>query len=179
VLDLALGILVATDAGSASGLAWYGVAFSVAMLAVSLGLGSSTAFQTSLGVIGLVLLLRRDDRLVLAPIYGAALLVLSELARTSHEVRRLELIGRGSIRARLLTTLLFTGLGACGAGVVAIAVTRAPVRSVAVSALGTAAVAAAFAGVVLIARRSQSRGSGADPSAGSQTSEDETWLDST
>jgi len=172
-----LGALVATDAGTASGLAWAGAAFSVTMLAVSLGLGSSTALQVSVAVLGVVLLLRRDDRLMLAPLYGAALLVLSELAWTCHELRTLQLVGQGAVRARLLTILLFAALGACAAGVAAIAVTGAPARSVAITALGTVAVAAAFAGIVLTARRNQSSwGSGAGPSADSQRPDEEARL---
>jgi hypothetical protein len=154
-LDCALGILVATDAGAASGLASWGVVGSVAMLAVSLGAGSSAALRASVVASGLVLLLRRDDRLVLAPLYGAALLVLVELARTCHELQSMDLVSRGAVRGRLLTILIFAGLGTCVAGLAAIAVTAAPARSVVITALGTAAVAIAFAGIVLIARHNQ------------------------
>jgi len=80
--------------------------------------------------LGVLLLLRRQDGLVLAPLYGAALLSLLELARTSLELRGLDHVERGAIRARLLTILLFASLGACAAGVAAIAVTAPPrVRS--------------------------------------------------
>ena len=60
---------------------------------------------------------------------------------------------------RLLTILLFASLGACAAGVAAIAVTGAPARSVSITAAGTAAVVATFAGIVLTARRHAVRAS--------------------
>lgn len=130
----------------------------MATLAVGLGAGSSAALRASVAGLGLTLLLRRDDRLVLAPLYGGALLVLIESARTCHELRRMDLVGRGVVGGRLLTILLCAGLGTCAAGLAAVAVATAPARSVGVTALGTAAVAAAFAGIVLVARHNQ-RGS--------------------
>ena len=100
-LDAGLGVLVATDAGSGSGLAWSGAAVSFALLVASLGLDSDAPTLATLAVLGLLLLLRRDARLVVAPVYGAALVVLAELARTSRELGRLELAAAGALRARL------------------------------------------------------------------------------
>ena len=125
----------------------------MAILAIGLGLGSSTALQVPVALLGVLLLLRTDDRLVLAPLYGAALLILVELGWMSLELRALKLVDRRAIRARLMIIVLFAGLGACAAGAVAIAVTGAPARSVAITAVGTIAVAVAFAGIVLSARR--------------------------
>ena len=100
-----------------------------------------------------VLLLRHQDRLVLAPLYGARLLALGELGQRSLELRGLERVGSGVVRARLAAVLALAGLGACGAAVAAIAVTIAPGRSVGLTALGTVAVLGSCATIVMLARR--------------------------
>lgn len=143
---------MATDAGSASGLAWCGVAISLALLVVSLGLGSQTPVLVGLAVLGALLLLRRDARLVLAPLYGAGLVVLAELARTCRELGRLQLVAAGAVRSRLVAVMGIAGVGACAAGFTAIVVTGAPDRSVTVTAAGTLAVILMFAGIVRLAR---------------------------
>ena len=152
-LDIAMGALVATDAGAAADLAWYGTAVSVVILVIGLVAASSSTVQSSIALLGALLLLRHQDRLVLAPLYGACLLALGELGQRSLELRGLERVGSGVVRARLAAVLALAGLGACGAAVAAIAVTIAPGRSVGLSALGTVAVLGSCATIVMLIRR--------------------------
>lgn len=151
-LDIALGALVATDAGTAGVLAWDATAISIVILAVGLTVGSSTAVHASVALLGALLLVRQENRLVLAAVYGACLLLVAELAQRSFEMR-VERLGSGVIAARLTVILLLAALGACSGAVAAIAVTIAPVRSLAFTAVGMVALLAAFAGIVLLARR--------------------------
>jgi hypothetical protein len=144
---------VATDAGSAAGVAWYGVAISIALLVVGLGVGVDAPVLAAVAVLGALLLLRRDARLVVAPLYGAGLVMLLELVRTCRELGHIELVADGTVRARLTTVLAVAGVGAGAAGVTALAVTGAPDRSVIATAAGTLAVILMFAGIVRLARR--------------------------
>jgi hypothetical protein len=125
----------------------------VALLVISLASGWNAAGHASLAVLGLVLMARVHERLALAPIYGAALLLVSDLARTSHELRPMDRVSTAAIRARLLTAAGSAGLGACAAAVVAVAVTEGQSRSVGISAAATMAVVAAYVGIVVLARR--------------------------
>jgi hypothetical protein len=148
-----LGALAALDAGRHAELARIGVAVSVATLALGIGAGSSTPIHVSVALLAAMLLLRRTDRLLLAPLYGAGLLLAAELAHRSAELRGQRLISGGALAARLAATLLAVGLGGAASAIVALAVTIAPGRSVALTAVGTVAVLAAFASVWLLARR--------------------------
>jgi hypothetical protein len=139
-IEAALAMLVLGDAGSASGLVWYGAGLAVALLATSLAGGWDAPLHVSVAILGLILLARADQRLTLAPIYGAALLTVSELARTCHELGPLDSVTPAAIRARLLTVAASAGLGACAA-------------AVAISAAATLAVAVMYAGIVALARR--------------------------
>jgi hypothetical protein len=152
-IEAALAMLVLGDAGSASGLVWYGAGLAVALLATSLAGGWDAPLHVSVAILGLILLARADQRLTLAPIYGAALLTVSELARTCHELGPLDSVTPAAIRARLLTVAASAGLGACAAAVVALAAAGRPARSVAISAAATLAVAVMYAGIVALARR--------------------------
>lgn len=130
-----------------------GTGVAVGILAVGLVLASSATVQLSLALLGALLLLRHQDRLLLAPLYGACLLVAGELAQRSLELRGQQRIGSGVVGLRLTAVLLLAALGACAAALCAMAVTIAPSRSVGFTAVGTLAVTAAFALVLLISRR--------------------------
>lgn len=156
-IEAALSLLVINDPGSASWLAWYAAVGAVALLAIGLAGGWETPLHASLALLGLALLARANERLALAPIYGAALLAVSELARTCGELRPIGWVSPAAVRTRLLTVAASAGFGGCAAAVVALAVTGAPARSVAVSTAATIAAAAAFAAVVASARRGQTR----------------------
>lgn len=143
--------MVATNATS-GGLAWGGTAVSAALLALALVVGSPSAAQTAAAVLGVLLLLRSGDRLLLAPLYGAGLLLVCELAQRSTELRGADRLYRGVVAARLERIVLVAGVGACCAALAALAVTIAPARTVGFSALGTVVTVGAFVLVVLLAR---------------------------
>lgn len=157
-IEVVLAAAVVIDAGSAAGLVWYGAGIAVALAAISLASASPSPLHVSLAVLGLLILARADDRLVLAPVYGAGLLAVSELARTCHELSRVDHVDAEALRARLLTVAVAVGLGACAASLVSVAVTAGPRRSVASSLAATAAVAAVYAGLVALARRGGTTG---------------------
>ena len=73
---------------------------------------------------------------MLAPLYGAGLLLVEELAWRSIELRDIEAIGPGVITARVTAVLAVAAVGACAAAGAAIAVTLAPGRSVVFTAIG-------------------------------------------
>jgi hypothetical protein len=122
----------------------------VAVVILTAGLigGSATAVWVSVAILGSLLLLRADDRLLVAPLYGGGLLVVSELARCSMDLA-------GS--ARLGVVLAVAGGGTGAAGLAAIAVLAAPERSVAATAAGAASVMAATGTVVWRARHLRHR----------------------
>jgi hypothetical protein len=152
VLACGLGVLSASDARSASALAWYGTAFAAGALAVSLALASPAGILASLVPLAALLLLRHDDRLLLAPLYGACLLLVGELGQRSVELREQAWVGAGVIAPRLLTILAVAAVGGCVAAVAAIAVTIAPGRSVGFTAIGAIAAVAAVALLTRLAR---------------------------
>ena len=148
-----MGAVSATDAGSAAAFAWYGTVAAVALLSAALLLASASGVEVSLLLLAVLLLLRHDDRLLLAPVYGACLLIVGELAQRSIELRGQAWIGPRVIGSRLLTVLVVAALGACAGGLAAIAVTIAPARSVAFTAVGTVAILGAMTAIALLARR--------------------------
>lgn len=152
-LAVGLGALSATDAHSAAGLAWVGTAVAVVVLAAALVVASSAGIAVSLAVLAALLLLRQQDRLVVAPLYGACLLLVGELAQRSLELRGQDHIGPGVIGSRLAAMVAVAALGACGGAAAVIAVTAAPGRSVGFTALGTVALLAAVSAIVVLARR--------------------------
>lgn len=153
MLVAALGTFVATDAGASAELALVGLAIAELILALALATGRSGAVQWSLALLALVLLLRREDRIALAPVYGAGLLLIGELAERVIELRGVQRIGPGVAGARLAAVVVVAALGACGGVVVTIAVRVAPARSVGFTAVGVAAVLAALAVISRLGRR--------------------------
>jgi hypothetical protein len=123
------------------------------ILAVGLWRGPSAVIHVSLALMGSLLLLRHSERLLLAPVYGACLLLVGELAQRARELRGPVRVGAGVTGARLLAAGLLAAVGACSAAIAAIAVTVAPGRSVALTAVGSLATLAAFAVIVVPARR--------------------------
>jgi hypothetical protein len=149
-------LLVILDATPATtGLVAVAAGIALGLLAVSLASAWEPMLHMSLAVLGLILLARADGRLILAPLYGAGLLAVSEVARTCQELRRVQYVGPAVIAARLTTAAASAGLGGCAAALVAVSVTAAPARSVSLSVAATVAVGVAYAGIVTIARRGQ------------------------
>lgn len=148
-----MAIWVATAAGLSSGLAWLGLVVSILALSIGLGIASWTWVHLAACVLGLLLLLRAGDRLLIAPLYGGGLLLILELARTSMQLRQVETMAPAALWGRLWTLLVLASLGTCAAAVVALATTGAPARSIAGTATGAVAVAALCGGIIWLARR--------------------------
>ena len=148
-----LGALSASDAGASSKLAWLGAGAAGVLVALGSAVRSPTPVHCAVALLGALLLARQDSRLLLAPLYGAGLLLVEELTYRSTELAGLTMIAAGVLRARAAAVLALTGAGACAAAGAALAVTAAPGRSVVVTAVGTVTVAAAFGAITRDARR--------------------------
>jgi len=153
VLAVLLGAVVAANAGPNIELAWVGVGAAGFLVALGCGLRSTVPLHLGVAVLAALLLLRQDDRLLLAPLYGSGLVLVDELAWRSVELAVVERIGPEVIRARMAAVGAVVGVGACAATGAALAVTAGPGRSVALTAVGALAVAAVFAGIGGYARR--------------------------
>ena len=149
----ALGAVVATDAGGSRELAWAGTGCAAVLVAIGLAAGSYAPVHSAVAVLALMLLLRHDIRLLLAPLYGGGLLVMAELGTRSIELRAVTRVGQGAISARVAAVLAVASAGAAAAAVAALAVTRAPGRSVPLTAAGALAVVIACGAIALYARR--------------------------
>lgn len=152
-LTVALGTAVATDAGVLSGLAWGGTALAAVLLASGIAARSSVPVHIAVALLGATLLLRDDARLLLAPVYGAGLLLVAELGTRSIELADVGRVGPGVISARLGASVAVAAAGACGAAGAALAVTAAPGRSVALTAVGAVAAVAVCGAIARLARR--------------------------
>jgi hypothetical protein len=144
---------VITDAGAATQLAWLGAGTAAVLLAMGMVARSPAPVHAAVAVLGVMFLLRHDARLLLAPAYGAGLLLMEDLA-----VRTIELSGVGEIApdvivARVGATLAVATIGACLSALAALAVTAAVPRSVLLTAVGALAAVAAFVAIVLFVRR--------------------------
>ncbi len=163
VLLVSLAALVTADAGSASQLAWLGAGVAALLLTVGLVGESFTAVHAAIAVLGTMFLLRHDTRLLLAPAYGAGLLLIDDLAAQSIELSGVSQIGLAVIGARTGAALLVAAIGACASAAAALAVTAAPGRSVALTALGAVAAVAAFAAIVGPVRRRYGTAAAVEP----------------
>jgi hypothetical protein len=152
-LAVMLGALSAGDAGASSKLAWLGAGAAGLLVALGSAVRSPTPVHCAVGLLGALLLARQGSRLLLAPLYGAGLLLVEELAYRSTELAGLAMIAPGVLRARAAAVLALTGAGASAAAGAALAVTAAPERSVLVTAVGTISVASAFGAITRYARR--------------------------
>jgi hypothetical protein len=153
VLLAALAALVLADAGTASPLAWLGAGVAVLLMAIGVVFGSSGAVHAAVAVLGVMFLLRHDTRLLLAPVYGAGLLVMEDLAIQAIDLRGVSAAALDVIGARTAGVLAVATIGAAASAVAALAVTAAPGRSVGITALGALAAVAAVAVIAWLARR--------------------------
>jgi hypothetical protein len=147
-----LAALVITDAGTARGLAWLGAGLAAVLLAIGLAAESAAPVHAAVAVLGALFLLRHDARLLLAPVYGAGLLLMDDFAIRTMELSGVGRIAPDLVMARVALTLAAAAIGACLAAIAALAVTGAPGRSVWLTAIGAVAVVAAVAAVVRLAR---------------------------
>ncbi len=122
--------------------------------------------HAAVALLGAIFLLRRDMRLLLAPPYGAGLLLIEDLAVQAIELREVARVTSEVIAARTGASLLAAAVGACAAGAAALSVRVAPARSVGLTAVGAFVAVAAFAAIVHLARRRYgSTAAGEPPSA--------------
>jgi hypothetical protein len=153
VLLVSLAAIAIADAGSTSQLAWLGAGLAALLLLGGVIGGSFTAVHAAIALLGAIFLLRQDTRLLLAPAYGAGLLLIEDLAAQTIELSGVSQIGLGVIGARTGAAVVLAAIGACASAAAALAVTAAPGRSVAVTALGALAAVAALAAIVGPTRR--------------------------
>jgi hypothetical protein len=148
-----LTALVIADAGAASQLAWLGAGTAALLLAAGMVLESPAPVHAAVAVLGVMFLTRHDSRLLLAPPYGAGLLLMDDLAIRTIELVGVDRIAPDVIVTRLGATLAMAAIGACLSAVAALAVTAGLSRTVALTAAGALAAVAAFIALVLLARR--------------------------
>jgi hypothetical protein len=115
--------------------------------------GSFMAVHAAIALLGAMFLLRHETRLLLAPVYGAGLLLIEDLAVQTIELREVSQVALAVIGVRSGAAIAVAAVGACAAAVAALAVSAAPGRSVALTALGALALVVAFAAIMLLARR--------------------------
>jgi hypothetical protein len=126
---------------------------SVLLVALAVAVGSAAPIPWSLALLALVFLLEGHDSLVLAPIYGAGLLLVGELAQGSVDLRGVSWLTPGWVAERLGTILALSALGAGAGALAAAAATIAAARSVALTAVGAVAAVVALGAIALLARR--------------------------
>jgi hypothetical protein len=125
----------------------------VLLVALALAVGSAAPIPWSLALLAVVFLLDGRDSLVLAPIYGAGLLLVGELAQCSIDLRGVRWMAPGWIASRLAGMLVLAALGAGAGALAAAAATIAAARSVALTAAGGVAAVMALGTIALLARR--------------------------
>jgi uncharacterized membrane protein YadS len=152
MLLIGLSALVVPDAASSSQLAWLGAGAAAGLLVVGIAGGSPGLVHVAVALLGAIFLLRQHTRLLVAPLYGAGLLLIEDLAIQAIDLREVSWIAAETIGVRTTATLLVAAGGACGAAAVAAAVTVAPGRSVGLTALAAVVAVLAFAAIVRFAR---------------------------
>jgi hypothetical protein len=125
----------------------------VLLVAFGLALGTASPVLCSLALLAALSLLDGHGSLVLAPVYGAALLLVGELAQCSIDLRGVRWLATRWIVSRLAASLALVALGACAGALVAGVATIAAARSVALTAVGALATVTAVGTIALIARR--------------------------
>jgi hypothetical protein len=148
-----MAVLVIADAGGASQLAWLGAGTAALLLAAGMVSESPAPVHAAVAVLGVAFLLRHESRLLLAPLYGAGLLLMDDLAIRTMELSGVNRIAPDVIVIRLGATLAIAAVSACLSALAALAVTAAVPPSLVVTALGALVAVAAFVGIVLVARR--------------------------
>jgi len=150
---VSLAALVLTDAGGTGQVAWLGAGLAAVLLAAGVAVESPAPVHVAVAVLGVTFLARHDTRLLLAPVYGAGLLLMDDLAIRTMELSGVSRIAPGVISARVGATVAVAAAGACAAAVAALAVNGGPARSVILTALGALAAVAAVGAIVRLARR--------------------------
>ena len=156
---VALAALVIAHAGGASQPAWLGAGTAALLVLAGIAAQSPAPVHAAVAVLGVMFLLRHDSRLLLAPLYGAGLLLMDDLAIRTMELSGVDRIAPDAIAARLGATIAVAAIGAGLSALAALAVTAAVPPSVLLTAVGALLAVAAFVGIVLVARRRFGRSS--------------------
>jgi hypothetical protein len=166
-LATGLGALDATDAGASAKLAWVATVAAALLVVLGVLIRSSAPVHLAVALLGALLLLRHDARLLLAPVYGAGLLLVAELGSRSIELRGVGGVARGVQAARALAVVAVAAVGACASAGAAAAVTAAPARSVALTGVAVLGIVAIY-GVIAwrTRRRYPTTGAHASPARG-------------
>jgi hypothetical protein len=159
---VAVAVLVIAEAGAASQLAWLGAGVAALLMVAGMVAESPAPVHAAVAVLGVVFLARQDSRLLLAPLYGAGLLLMDDLAIRTMELSGVGQIAPDVIAARLAATIAVAAIGACLSAVAALAVTAGVSRSVALTVVGALAAVAAFVAIAVLVRR-RFGSSAADP----------------
>jgi hypothetical protein len=136
---IVLAVLVIADTGAASQLAWVGAGTAALLLAAGMVSQSPAPVHAAVAVLGVVFLLRHESRLLLAPLYGAGLLLMDDLAIRTMELSGVNRIASDVIVIRLGATVVVAAIGACLSAVAALAVTTDVPRSLVLTAAGALA----------------------------------------
>lgn len=131
---------------------------SVLLVALALARGSPGPVPWSLALLAALFLLGMHDSLVLAPIYGAGLLLVGELAQCSIELRGVAWLSPRWIASRLAGILALAALGVCASAFAAGAATIAAARSVTLTGVGALATMVLLGAIAQLARRADRRG---------------------
>jgi len=150
---VALAALVIVDAGAASEAAWLGAGVATLLVLAGIVAQSPAPVHAAVAVLGVMFLLRHDSRLLVAPLYGAGLLLIDDLAIRTMELSGVNRIAVDAIAARLAATIAVAAIGACLSALAALAVTAAVPRTVLLTAVGALVAVAAFVAIIVVARR--------------------------
>jgi len=144
---------VLTDAGGTGQVAWLGAGLAAVLLAAGMAVESPAPVHVAVAVLGVTFLVRHDTRLLLAPVYGAGLLLMDDLAIRTMELSGVDQLAPDVIAARLAATIAVAAIGACLSAAAALAVTAAVPRTLVLTAVGALVAVAAFVAIVVVARR--------------------------
>ena len=148
-----------TAADLDSALALIAVAAALVLLAVAARNAETAPIPFAVLVLGLVYAAPAGGRTIPVPLYGAALLLVAELASWSIHERVRQRAEPGLAARRLAAVLALAALAAAGGTVVLVAARADAAGSAALTAAGAAAVVAVVAVLVLLVRQAE-RGPG-------------------
>ena len=122
------------------------------LLFLALLAGRAVPVTVVLVLLGAIYVVPDGDRAIPAPIYGAALLLVAELAFWSLDERAPGRVEPGTATPRLLATLAVAVTGAAAGALVLLAAESDVARSSAMTAAGVAAILASIAVLAALAR---------------------------
>jgi hypothetical protein len=131
---------------------WAGVGVATFLVSLALATGRSAAIPFALLLLAATYAIPNGDRTVAAPIYGAGLLLIAELAYWSLDERVRQRMSPGIVKPRLLAILIVT-LAAIPAGALVLLAAEADLpRSPGLTAAGALAVVTCIGLLAALAR---------------------------